>query len=754
MTCLLKKTTCLVIILSGFYLTLSAKQQFPLRLPDTGQTTGYTTTDGEDADFIINPPSLTLNGDGTVSDNNTGLMWQQTDGGEMTWENAASYCSNLTLAGHSDWRLPTGIELFGINNYNHLNPALNTAYFTTTTADYWWTNETQVDDATKVWVVNAGGGIGAHPKSETVSAGGIKQFHVRAVRNLVITVVPGAHFTDNGNGTITDNHTGLVWQKIQPSSTMTWEEALSYSRSLTLGGKSDWRLPNVRELQSLNDVNLYKPSFNKNYFTNVLSGNFWSSTTMFQTAAKAWDINVDYGIVSYNDKTQLENVLLVRGGLDNISLGISEAAIPGGEYNMGDHFGFVDPHHPSDEIPIHLVKVDSFNIATTETTNQQFLSFLNSYLLQGLIEVRSNIVYLAGGTDSLCFTWQKAPWYSISYDGTSFSIADFRANHPMVGMLWFGAVVYCNWLSQQNGLEQCYNLTTWACNFTKNGYRLPTEAEWEYAGRGGHTNPYFNYPTGDTVYVNQANLPDSGDPYETGSYPLTTPVGFYDGTLKHKSDYNWPGSATTYQTMNGMNGYGLYDMQGNVWELINDWYGQDYYIISPYDNPKGPDSGFLMPDGKPYRGMRGGNWYNGDVINGVNDGHSRVSNRNPSYYRGPQDPNHPWYHVGFRVARKYSLMLGLNDIGNVSKGSVQLLQNYPNPFSGSTTIKFYLPQSSHVSLIIRNILGQEVATLTDRDYSAGWQSITWDGKTSHSNICFATLSAGSYQKTIKMISIK
>ena len=754
MTCLLKKTTCLVIILSGFYLTLSAKQQFPLRLPDTGQTTEYTATAGEDADFLINPPSLTLNGDGTVSDNNTGLMWQQTDGGEMTWENAASYCSNLTLAGHSDWRLPTGIELFGINNYNHLNPALNAAYFTTTTADYWWTNETQVDDATKVWVVNAGGGVGAHPKSETVSAGGIKQFHVRAIRNLVTTVVPGSHFTDNGNGTITDNHTGLVWQKIQPSSTMTWEEALSYSRSLILGGKSDWRLPNVRELQSLNDVNLYKPSFNKNYFTNVLSGNFWSSTTMFQTAAKAWDINVDYGIVSYNDKTQLENVLLVRGGLDNISLSISEAAIPGGEYNMGDHFGFVDPHHPSDEIPIHLVKVDSFNIATTETTNQQFLSFLNSYLLQGLIEVRSNIVYLAGGTDSLCFTWQKAPWYSISYDGTNFSIADFRANHPMVGVLWFGAVVYCNWLSQQNGLEQCYNLTTWACNFTKNGYRLPTEAEWEYAGRGGHTNPYFNYPTGDTVYVNQANLPDSGDPYETGSYPLTTPVGFYDGTLKHKSDYNWPGSATTYQTMNGMNGYGLYDMQGNVWELINDWYGQDYYIISPYDNPKGPDSGFLMPDGKPYRGMRGGNWYNGDVINGVNDGHSRVSNRNPSYYRGPQDPNHPWYHVGFRVARKYSLMLGLNDIGNVSKGSVQLLQNYPNPFSGSTTIKFYLPQSSHVSLIIRNILGQEVATLTDRDYSAGWQSITWDGKTSHSNICFATLSAGSYQKTIKMIIIK
>ena len=49
--------------------------------------------------------------------------------------------------------------------------------------------------------------------------------------------------------------------------------------------------------------------------------------------------------------------------------------------------------------------------------------------------------------------------------------------------------------------------------------------------------------------------------------------------------------------------------------------------------------------------MRGGNWYNGYLTAGVNDGHSRVSNRNPSYYRGPQDPNHPWYHVGFRIAR-------------------------------------------------------------------------------------------------------
>lgn len=333
------------------------------------------------------------------------------------------------------------------------------------------------------------------------------------------------------------------------------------------------------------------------------------------------------------------------------SILFTEAQIPGGEFEMGDHFGFVDPAHPSDEMPLHKVKVNTFSMATTETTNQQFLDYLNSALTKGLIEVKNNIVYALGGTDIYYYTYQYANYYSIGYDGKVFSIMDFRASHPVVGMLWSGAAAYCNWLSAAKNLQPCYNLTTGVCDFTKNGYRMPTEAEWEYAGRGGHINPYFNYPNGNTIDKTGVNLPDSGDPYEGSSIPNTTPVGFYDGKLKQKSDFSWPGSATSYQTSNGANAFGLYDMEGNVWEYVNDWYGQNYYSTSPYDNPKGPDSGFIMPDGKPYRGMRGGNWYNGLVVNGINDGHSRVSNRNPSYYRGPQDPNHPYYHMGFRVAR-------------------------------------------------------------------------------------------------------
>ncbi len=745
----------IIVLVSGLSAPgMQAQKLSKFRIPDSGQTGSFTSTPGEDADFLVNPPSFTDNGNGTITDNNTGLMWQKTDGGEMTYENAGTYCSGLTLGGYNDWRLPNCIELFSINNYQHLNPALNTEYFPLTNAEYWWTSEARADDPTMIWVVNAGGGIGAHPKSETHSAGGTKYFNTRAVRSVITTSFPPPHFIDNGDGTIKDNYTGLTWQKIQAADSMSWEGALLYSKTVSLGGKSDWRLPNVKEIQSLNDVSKINPSFDNTRFPDVILGNFWSSTTLIGNTARAWDINVDFGIVSYSDKTKKEQVLLVRGGLDNAYTNITEVNIPGGEYEMGDHNGHYDPSHPNDEIPIHTVKIDSFNMAKTETTNEQYLTFLNSALLAGNIQVTSNRVHFTGDTVTIYYTWQDAPYYSIGYDGTSFSMADFRAQHPVNGVMWIGAIAYCNWLSQQNGLNPCYDLASGNCTFSNNGYRLPTEAEWEYAGRGGHTNPYLKFENGNTVDISQANLPNSGDPYETGDFPLTTPSGFYDGGLKQKSDYNWPGSATTYQTGNGINGFGLYDMQGNVWEFVNDWYASDYYYNSPYDNPTGPSTGSIMPDGKPYRGTRGGNWYNGIDSNNVNDGHSRVSNRDPSYFRGPQDPYHPWYHVGFRVARKYSSTTGINETGNRPEGNVLQAVNYPNPFSLTTTIRYYLPEASGVIITISNAPGREVATLRRGTENEGWHTLSWAGGNLAGGIYFCRLVAGNHQSTIKMILIK
>ena len=283
------------------------------KLPDTGQTGDFTTTFGEDVDYTINAPSFTNNGNGTITDNVTGLMWQQTDGGEMTVESAATYVTALRLNGYSDWRLPTAHEGFSILNHQNNNPALNTTYFTATAAEYWWTSDKQVGDANKIWCTNAGGGIGNHPKSETVSAGGVKKFHVRAVRNINASITVANQFTDNADGTVKDNLTGLIWQKTPNASTLTWEQALMYAEGLTLGGQSDWRLPNIKELESINDERLTAPSVNATIFSTIGVKNYWSSTSLPNQTTRAWYLSTQFGITTYDLKTNALYVLAVRG---------------------------------------------------------------------------------------------------------------------------------------------------------------------------------------------------------------------------------------------------------------------------------------------------------------------------------------------------------------------------------------------------------------------------------------------------------
>jgi hypothetical protein len=227
------------------------------KLPDTGQTIKAGTTLGQDADYTINAPSFTDNNDGTITDNVTGLIWQKTDNGESTWDNAVSRTATIATGGYSDWRLPTPTELFSIMNHNVGNPAaLDTKFFPSNpagAAEYWWSSDIYGSDATKIWCVNAGGGMGPKPKSETLSAGGTLRYHARYVRGVKPT--NGHNYANNLDGTITDLDTGLMWTQV-PATARSWTAALDYAENLTLAGYTDWRLPNIKELQTLVDFTL------------------------------------------------------------------------------------------------------------------------------------------------------------------------------------------------------------------------------------------------------------------------------------------------------------------------------------------------------------------------------------------------------------------------------------------------------------------------------------------------------------------
>ncbi|MEI7509824.1 MAG: DUF1566 domain-containing protein, partial [Flavobacterium sp.] len=136
------------------------------------------------------------------------------------------------------------------------------------------------------------------------------------VRDIVIPSTLANHYTDNSDGTITDNLTQLVWQKVPNANALTWEQALTYAEGLTLAGASDWRLPNIKELQSLNDESLTNPSVNSTYFSAIGVKNYWSSTTLLpnpNNQTSAWYWNTQFGITTYDSKTNTNYVICVRG---------------------------------------------------------------------------------------------------------------------------------------------------------------------------------------------------------------------------------------------------------------------------------------------------------------------------------------------------------------------------------------------------------------------------------------------------------
>ena len=290
-------------------------------LADTGQTTCYNNsvaipcpTEGQpfssqDGSFNTNAASYTVNGDGTVTDLNTGLMWAQDPGDKVSYGEAVSNLSGFSLGGYTDWRLPTITELYTLMDFSgvdagpgssidNLTPFIDDSVFGFRYGDesagervidsQWITStiytSTVMNNQECFFGVNfADGRIKCYP---TTSRGSYFVIYVRGESY-------GENaYTDNGDGTITDLATGQMWTQDDSGVGMQWEESLQYCEGLTTAGYTDWRLPNAKELQYLVDYSrspdatnspAINPIFNSTSITNEAGqldwAHYWTSTT-------------------------------------------------------------------------------------------------------------------------------------------------------------------------------------------------------------------------------------------------------------------------------------------------------------------------------------------------------------------------------------------------------------------------------------------------------------------------------------------
>ncbi len=235
--------------------------------------------------------------------------------------------------------------------------------------------------------------------------------------------------------------------------------------------------------------------------------------------------------------------------------------IESGSFRMGSLSN--EQHRDEDEGPQHQVTLtQGFYMGKYEVTVGQYSAFLKARGDESGVDWQARDCPLAKQEEGYALHGT----FGRSWD------------QPMVEVSWYGAVKFCNYLSEKEGLQPVYTereKDNWEIDLDANGYRLPSEAEWEYACRAGTLTRFYwgNDPNYSLIYFH-AWYPGNNNPYGTKE-------------VRQKIPNDWE----------------LYDMSGNVWEWCNDWYDSHYYAESPSHDPTGPDTGII-------RVRRGGTWNN------------------------------------------------------------------------------------------------------------------------------------------------
>jgi formylglycine-generating enzyme required for sulfatase activity len=282
-------------------------------------------------------------------------------------------------------------------------------------------------------------------------------------------------------------------------------------------------------------------------------------------------------------------------------------------------------YYTDDEQPAHEVTLTvPYAIGKYEVTNYQYCAVMNWAIDNGYAKIDGDRLVDSTGTYLFLSLDPKYGGYrsqlGIRVQGGRLEPAGKLEDHPVNDVTWYGAAAFANFLSRKNGLVEAYDPMTWEWHTGANGYRLPTEAEWEYAARG--TKRYV-YAWGDAM----------GDEYNL--YGDTHPVGYFDGTEKRGKP-----------TASNASPFGVFDMTGNVWEWCWDWYGREYYQQSPAEDPRGPEQGDDRPpwdEETPTRVWRGGG-----MLASHDTGYLRIAKRWSS------SPESFYMETGFRVARTLS----------------------------------------------------------------------------------------------------